>query len=160
MKKLFLSSVHKIAQVLCLAFLMIKAVHAEDTQIKMFRCSNLSSIFETYGPDRHQELFRSQQLFFSVTALTLGTQKEFKPNDLKNMNASIQKGIERTYKTNPKVILLETAKCAQWADNIKEAAQAGRYNWAESYPKVANEKIVVFFERFFDSTFVGWISDK
>ena len=152
--------INKFAQVLCFALLMTKVVHAEDTQIKMFRCSNLISIFEKYGPDRHEELFRSHQLFFSITALTLGTQKEFTPLDLKNMNLSIQKGIERAYQKTPKVILVETALCSQWADNLREAAKAGRYNWAESYPKVVNERYVNFYERFFDSTFVGWISDK
>lgn len=152
------------ATILCIFFTLLFVIggtsHAEDTQIKMFRCANLLSIFERYGPERHLDLFRSQQTFFSLTALTLGTQKNYKPQDLNAMNASIQRGIERTYKNTPKAILNETALCSQWLDNMKEAAEAGRYNWAESIPKVPMARYVNFYERFFDVTFVSWIGDR
>jgi hypothetical protein len=152
------------AVMLCIVFhlllMMGVSSHAEDTQIKMFRCANILSIFEKYGPERHEDLFRSQKMFFSLTALTLGTQKSYTPQDLNAMNASILRGIERSYKKTPKIILTEAATCSQWIDNIKEAGNAGRFNWAESIPKIPSEKYVNFYERFFDVTFVSWIGDR
>ena len=144
-----------------LGFLIIsKIAHANQTQSRMARCGNLASISSTYAPDQYKDMFRGHSTFFSLTALTLGSKKEYSDAEIKKLNESILTSIEATYKKNPKAILKESAACTQWMDQMKEAAKLNNYDYASSYPKTIENVYTHIHSTIIDGIFREWMKER